>query len=751
MKRLLSLLPSLLLPAFFLGAQQVDPYHTATGGYGYPVSASSDATLWWAEATYKVMQDMPAPAGKPCRVSLQSARNEWESFQLMVWPERELPQVKVSLSDFVSKKGSVPAAAFQVRKVEYVRVKQPTDAYGKAGLWPDPLPSYRTPETLAPGRNYPFWITVKVPKETPTGVYEGKVQLTSADGWSEEVPVSLEVWDFTLPDSPTMRSGFGLGRMGSVMAYNNLKTDEQEQRAFDLFMKAFSDYKLSPYNPFSMTPIRQTVSGVPWKGGLFDADRPHSGKYSFKVTDNSYSSTPEATHRGRISVEGGKPYTLSWWSRAEAENQTFTVGVECFDANGQLLPFENRYEAFSCSREWTDFSFPLGDLPEEAAQVAIHLYPSKRMSSGTDKGTVWFDDLALRSGEGGGNIFPEGGFEVDLDQIDISLDFSEFTPAAKKYFGEYGFNSFELSVRGLGGGTFYSRRPGTFAGFVQGTEEYGRLMRRYLKQLQDGLEEAGVLGKEYIYWFDEPGDNDYEFVRETNRMIKEYAPKLTTFMTEHLPGHDISDVTDISCSIWNAVDHEKAAKVRERGNEYWTYLCTGPKSPWITLFIDHDAINMRMWSWGSYVHHLNGLLVWETVYWNSPEATPDGMHQNPWEDAMSWSTGYGLIKGKRQPWGNGDGRLFYPENRHVDVDKTPYLNEVVPCYRLELLRDGIEDFEYLKMLERLAEEKPRKAAAARRLLQIPTSIYEDEQHYNKDPQAILQYRRKLAAAIMKIQ
>ena len=238
----------------------------------------------------------------------------------------------------------------------------------------------------------------------------------------------------------------------------------------------------------------------------------------------------------------------------------------------------------------------------------VHLYPSKRMSSGNDKGTVWFDDLTLRCGEAPENLFAAGGFEVDPEKIDISLDFSDFIQAAKKYFGEYGFNGFRLGLKGLGSGTFYSRTPGVFAGFVQGTEEYGRLMRRYLGQMQDGLEASGVLGKEYIYWFDEPGENDYEFVRETNRMIKEYAPKLTTFLTEHLPGHDVSDVTDISCSIWNAVDHEKAERIRAHGNEYWTYLCTGPKSPWITLFIDHDAINMRMWSWGSYVHHLNGLL-----------------------------------------------------------------------------------------------------------------------------------------------
>ena len=87
----------------------------------------------------------------------------------------------------------------------------------------------------------------------------------------------------------------------------------------------------------------------------------------------------------------------------------------------------------------------------------------------------------------------------------------------------------------------------------------------------------------------------------------------------------------------------------------------------------------------------------------------------------------------------------------MGTDKTPHLGEAVPSYRAELLRDGIEDFEYFTILERLAKEKPSKAAAARRLLQIPTSIYTDEQHYSKDPQSILQYRRRIAAAIQKLQ
>lgn len=139
------------------------------------------------------------------------------------------------------------------------------------------------------------------------------------------------------------------------------------------------------------------------------------------------------------------------------------------------------------------------------------------------------------------------------------------------------FTAYRLSLKGLGGGTFFSRSKGIFEGFEQGTEEYYKLMERYLGQIENNLEKYGLLGKEYIYWFDESADRDYPFVRETNELIKKYAPKITTFITEHVKDHDISDVTDISCTIWDKLNHDK--------NTY-----TGKPVPSLRLEILRDGI-----------------------------------------------------------------------------------------------------------------------------------------------------------------
>lgn len=360
--------------------------------------------------------------------------------------------------------------------------------------------------------------------------------LTAANGWKTTVSVDLTVRNFELPAVPTIRSGWGMN-MKNVELYENLTTEEQKRDKFEKYMEMFSRYKISPYDPFLYAPIHETVSGVDWEGGFYDSKEKVSGNYGYKVVDNSATENIEACTRELQPVTPGKTYELKWKAKSQAEKQTYVVGVECYDAEKNLIVFENRFEQFTANPGWESFTFPLGMFDEEIRYVKVILCAANRTYHGEDKGVVWFDDLSMNQKETDQNLLACGNFEVDLDKIDIQLDFSDFEAAARKYFAPpYNFNSFRLAIKGLGSGTYYSRQNGIFEGFEQGTEEYNKLMKRYLQQIQDNLERIGVLGKEYIYWFDEPSEKDYEFVYQTNKMIKEYAPKLTTFLTEHVAG-----------------------------------------------------------------------------------------------------------------------------------------------------------------------------------------------------------------------
>jgi hypothetical protein len=439
------------------------------------------------------------------------------------------------------------------------------------------------------------------------------------------------------------------------------------------------------------------------------------------------------------------------WARAQAEGQDATVMLEALDAAGKPVIPHAFLRTFKAGPAWKAENFEVGGFPAEVAAVRLRLFPAFRNNAGTTTGTVWFDDIVLTKAGTGVNLVPGGDFEMPLESISVTVDFGRFDKAARRCLDELGFNAYDLILQGLGTGSFYSRQEGLFGGFRQGTPEYDRLISQYLRQVESHLEANGWLGREYVYWFDEPDPKDYPFVREGMLNIRKNAPKLTRFITEHRPGPEIMDVSEIGCTIFDRVDPQAVAELAPKGREFWSYLCTGPKSPWLTLFIDHPAVNLRMWLWMSYQWGLKGILVWRANYWTSASLFPPGVLQNPWQDPMSYTVGYGVPFGQPNLWGNGDGRFLYPPNRDPNTDKSKHLEGPVDSVRWEILREGIEDYEYFVLLEKAVRDAPpAKAAAAARakaLLRIPAEIFRDGRTYTKDPKALLDYRQKVAAAI----
>jgi hypothetical protein len=153
----------------------------------------------------------------------------------------------------------------------------------------------------------------------------------------------------------------------------------------------------------------------------------------------------------------------------------------------------------------------------------------------------------------------------------------------------------------------------------------------------------------------------------------------------------------------------------------------------------------------SYQWKLKGILIWRVNYWNSPEASPAGTLQNPWEDPMSYMTGYGTANGQLRYWGNGDGRLLYPPNRNPNDRSKQYLVGPVCSVRLENLRDGIEDYEYFHLLEEAVKNaRPDQMgliAKAKSLLDVPESIFRDGRTFTKNPQMLLAYRKQIGEVL----
>jgi hypothetical protein len=271
-----------------------------------------------------------------------------------------------------------------------------------------------------------------------------------------------------------------------------------------------------------------------------------------------------------------------------------------------------------------------------------------------------------------------------------------------------------------------------------------------LLQLQRHLEEKGWLRKAYIYWYDEPEESDYPFVRERNELIKRLAPKLTRMLTEQ-PEEPLYGAVDLWCPVLSAYNAARCQARQKLGERVWWYVCCGPRAPWLGLFIDHPHTDMRAWLWATWKWQVQGCLIWHTTWWTT-DSLFGTQYQNPWEDPMSYTAdsrpeavGY---------WGNGDGRFLYPPNRRAWQDREhKYVEGPVDSYRWELLRDGIEDFEYLWLLreairQRMGTRTARQAAA---LLAVPAEIVgRDATEYAHQPTALLAHRRAVAEAIERL-
>ena len=730
-----------------------------SGTYGYLVQEAPPCAIWWAEGAFKVMRQDPLPGAKDGTVRLACARNEYEPFLLVLRPERRMDGVRVEASALRSAGGgTIPADAVSILRVEYVRVTAPTDKQGAADWWPDPLPAYAGPFTAYAGENYALWITVHVAKEANPGLYLGAVALSSGD-WRLSIPLELHIYGFALPDRPSIRSSFGLPSE-HIRRYHNLDTREELDAVVDLYYQNMRDHRLAPASPFELYPLKLRTSGVFWTGGQFVSDHVHAGKRALKIEDNDPLANVGAESADSISLLDRTPLELSWWARTADDGAPYTVLMEFFTAENVWLPSANLLRVFKGTQDWKAERLEIPNLPGEARNLRLRLFPAFRDESGTTKGTAWFDDMVLVAAPQGPqashiNILPGGDFEMRLEGMKVEADFSDFDRAARRYLDEFGFNAFNLHLEGLGSGSFYSRQEGDFAGFRQGTPEYDRLLSQYLKQIEDHLERNGWLGKEYIYWFDEPDPKDYPFVREGMLNIRKNAPKLTRFITEHRPGPEIMDVSEIGCTIFDRVDPKAVAELSAKGREFWSYLCTGPKSPWVTLFIDHPAINLRIWPWMTYKWGLKGLLVWRANYWTSSALFPPGEIQNPWADPMSYVVSYGTPFGQANFWGNGDGRFLYPPNRDPNRDKIKYICGPVNSVRWEILREGIEDYEYFVLLEKAMKAAgPAKKALAGRaqaLLDFPAALFSSGKEYTKDPRNLLKLRRSIAELLEEFQ
>lgn len=336
------------------------------------------------------------------------------------------------------------------------------------------------------------------------------------------------------------------------------------------------------------------------------------------------------------------------------------------------------------------------------------------------------------------------------------IDFAAFDRAMAAAVEKYHFTGLRLPIAGMGGGTFHERHEPSIGNLGEQSPEYQALFASQVKQIEEHLRQKGWLDMAYVYWFDEPDPKDYTFVRNGMERLKRYAPGIQRMLTEE-PGDALAGAVDLWCPVSFNYDHKAAEKRRAHGERFWWYVCCGPKAPYCTLFIDHPATELRVWHWQTWQRKIVGTLVWETNYWTSEAAYPDKA-QDPYEDPMGYVSGYSTPKGTKRYWGNGDGRFIYPPEAASVPGKSgpgPVLEPPVASIRWEMLREGVEDYEFLWLLRDLVAKKRSRLTSeeirqCESLLEVPAAITKDMTTFTTDPAPIYARRAAIAAAIERL-
>ncbi|MDR2849939.1 MAG: DUF4091 domain-containing protein [Verrucomicrobiota bacterium] len=724
--------------------------------YGELIPANNPKlNLWRASSGWKIPEYRALPRVVAKALSLRVAQNEWEALQLVVAPNEALTNVTVAVSDLVLGKNAIPADQVQVLRVGYVPVTRATDRTGTPAAWPETLIPQDAPVTLAAGRNQPYWIRVKAPKDTPAGIYRGTVTV-QAEGVKVATVLNVEVYGFGLPDTLTCETAFGFNRQ-TVWRYHGVTDPAQRRELLDKYLRVLGEHHISVYNPAPLDEWSVTWKGLKnWGDGKRVTDVKADGEGALYILDDSAKRNIGARFEETVTLPP-KGVRIRFKHRTDTAHG-FLCSLSFLRADGSWISGHNRDISVEGTPEWQSFDQTVRQFPEGAVAFRVAFWAAGWQEPvGTATGGLWIDTFSVSDAAGGAALVScDFDAPADANAAEPVFDWAKWDAAMERAFAEYHFNTFTMHVSGLGGGTFFERSEPVFLGYKESEPEYDILLGKYLRGIEAHLKEKGWLDKAFVYWFDEPDPKDYAFVMNGFAKLKKHAPGLRRMLTEQVEPELVGG-PNVWCPLTPSLNVDGLEERRAAGDRFWWYICCGPVAPYASEFIDHPGTELRVWLWQTWAERVTGVLIWETVWWTSGTAYPDpAVPQNPYLDPMSWSEGQGAAPGTKRPWGNGDGRYLYPPLAAADgKPAAPVLDGPVVSTRLELLRDGLEDYEYFVILKRLLDEKgakltPRERANMAALLVVPADVSSSLTVFTRDPAPLEAHRDKVARAIVEL-
>lgn len=245
-------------------------------------------------------------------------------------------------------------------------------------------------------------------------------------------------------------------------------------------------------------------------------------------------------------------------------------------------------------------------------------------------------------------------------------------------------------------------------------------------------QEKGIYDMHYMQLRDETSEpaslNVY-------RAVYKDMPDVKVLLTA--PSNEARECLRIPCPLTPGYNKEWRDEVVKNGGEYWWYVCVGPSDrKYANLFIDQKAVQHRAWWWQTWHYEVQGLLYWGLNYYKWYGDPILGTMKTP-SVPMPDINHIDFSPIESAP---GDGFSIYPG---------PTPDKPLPSLRLEIMRDGEEDFEYLTLLEKLVKESPNSKAVgkAKKVIQDAHNLTVNLTKYELDEAVYQKMRNDIASAI----
>ncbi|MDD4870041.1 MAG: DUF6067 family protein [Kiritimatiellae bacterium] len=258
---------------------------------------------------------------------------------------------------------------------------------------------------------------------------------------------------------------------------------------------------------------------------------------------------------------------------------------------------------------------------------------------------------------------------------------------------------------------------------------------RYYKDYHQYLKENGWDKRSYIYMHDEPNiKENYEEVLAHGELVHQASPEMRCLVVEQTYQQDpswpdIDPAVDIWCPLFAFIDRDSINAKLAHGDEVWSYTALSQRAPryhphyeevkncdppyW---HIEQPLTAYRVPTWINWQYKITGLLYWSTVTtvidpWHNPAFSHFGVH-----------------------W-NGEGYMIYP-------GAPSGIDGPISCMRLKNIRDGMVDYEYFVLLEKLAGREA--------VTKIVSTVAPEWWTAVKDPKIFNATRDLIAKEILKL-